>query len=150
MLSRDLQQYCQAHIEAYVRQARARQAFLLDQDGHIYAHHGREQHVDIYSIAALLASLTAASSGIAQLLETPHFREAYYEGAETSLFSIRMGSGHILGTLFNKRETTLGLVRLRARHVTDQLHVRLREAVKDTFDFQGIAEQDIDDLLRAL
>ena len=148
------QQYHQ--IEAVLAKLRleaaARVAFLVDKDGQQIAVQGDVGNIDTTSLASLAAGNVAATSGMAQLIGEKEFPTLSHEGERESIHICVIGRV-LLVVVFDER-SSLGLVKLRAKQVTNELAAIFEEitrtskqksSTEDSF-FAEITDEDIDSL----
>ena len=147
------QQYRQ--IEAVVAKLRhdaaARVVFLVDKDGQQIAVNGDVGNIDTTSLASLAAGNVAATGGMAQLIGEKEFPTLSHEGERESIHICVIGRV-LLVVIFDDR-SSLGLVKLRVKQVTPELHAIFEEVArssKKTTDdesfFAEITDEDIDSL----
>src|SRR5260370_42274564 len=127
----------------------ARVAFLVDKDGQQIAVHGEVGNLDTTSLASLAAGNVAATGGMAQLIGEKEFPTLSHEGERESIHICVIGR-LLLVVVFDER-SSLGLVKLRSKQVSQQLSSMFDEiANADNGDlespFAGITDEDIDSL----
>ncbi len=130
----------------------ARLAFLVDKDGQQIAVHGDVGNLDTTSLASLAAGNVAATGGMAQLIGEKEFPTLSHEGERESIHICVIGR-ILLVVVFDER-SSLGLVKLRVKQVTNQLAAIFGELTseankqtpeEDSF-FAEITDEDIDSL----
>lgn len=147
------QQYRQ--IEAVVaklrRDAAAQVVFLVDKDGQQIAVDGDVGDLDTTSLASLAAGNVAATGGMAQLIGEKEFPTLSHEGERESIHICVIGR-ILLVVIFDER-SSLGLVKLRVKQVTPELHAIFEEVVRSAKRvaaedslFAEITDEDIDSL----
>lgn len=104
----------------------AKLVFLLDKNGQQLSTVG-DLSVDPTSLGSLAAGNVAATDGLAQLIGEPEFSIIFHEGERDHLHINVVGRYAILLVLFNE-ESSLGLVRLRAKEALVELAEILEEA----------------------
>jgi predicted regulator of Ras-like GTPase activity (Roadblock/LC7/MglB family) len=147
------QQYRQ--IEAVVAKLRqdsaARVVFLVDKDGQQIAVNGDVGDIDTTSLASLAAGNVAATGGMAQLIGEKEFPTLSHEGERESIHICVIG--RVLLVVIFDDHSSLGLVKLRVKQITPELHAIFEEVVRtskqvsdeDSF-FAEITDEDIDSL----
>ncbi len=133
--------------------ANAKSVFLVDKNGQLIAAQGDTHKVDTTSLASLTAGNIAATGGLAKLLGEQEFTVLFHEGANDKLHISLVGGRGILVVVFDDR-TSLGLVRLRVKKVSEQLadvfervQQRSERAIgEDSSPFVEITDDDIDRL----
>ncbi|MEP6741065.1 MAG: roadblock/LC7 domain-containing protein [bacterium] len=129
----------------------ARVVFLVDKDGQEIAVQGEVGNLDTTSLASLAAGNVAATGGMAQLIGEKEFPTLSHEGARESIHISVIGR-MLLIVVFDER-SSLGLVKLRSRQVSQQLSSMMDEIVnapEDNSDspFAEITDEDIDSLFQ--
>lgn len=127
----------------------AKAVFLVDKDGQEIASQGELGNLDTTSLASLAAGNVAATGGMAQLIGEKEFPTLSHEGDRESIHISVIGR-LLLVVLFDDR-SSLGLVKLRSKQVSQQLSSMfeaITEAGNDDLDspFAGITDEDIDSL----
>ena len=127
----------------------AKAVFLVDKDGQEIASQGELGNLDTTSLASLAAGNVAATGGMAQLIGEKEFPTLSHEGDRESIHISVIGR-LLLVVLFDDR-SSLGLVKLRSKQVSQQLSsifAAITEAGNDDLDspFAGITDEDIDSL----
>jgi predicted regulator of Ras-like GTPase activity (Roadblock/LC7/MglB family) len=143
----------QALLHAFVREADARCALLVDRHGRPVTSAGDTVGVDEASFASLAAADFDASDQLAGLLGEPEFTALYHQGVNGSMYLSDVTGIAILAAVFDQR-TTLGMVRLKTREVVPRLQEVLaamedREPGQTTLEvgFGDDAAGEIDRLL---
>ena len=129
----------------------ARVVFLVDKDGQEIAAQGEIGNLDTTSLASLAAGNVAATGGMAQLIGEKEFPTLSHEGERESIHISVIGR-LLLIVVFDER-STLGLVKLRSRQVSQQLLAMIEEITQVELDphnspFAGITDEDIDSLFK--
>lgn len=147
------QQYrkIEAVIARLRQDAAARVVFLVDKDGQQVAVNGDVGDIDTTSLASLAAGNVAATGGMAQLIGEKEFPTLSHEGERESIHICVIGRV-LLVVIFDDR-SSLGLVKLRVKQVTPELHAIFEEvarasksvAAEDSL-FAEITDEDIDSL----
>jgi predicted regulator of Ras-like GTPase activity (Roadblock/LC7/MglB family) len=139
-------------------QTNAKVVFLVDKNGQLIASAGETQDIDTTSLASLTAGNIAATGGIARLLGEREFTILFHEGENDNIHISLIGQRVILVVIFDKR-SSLGLVRLRVKKVSDALtrifdeiasksEKEKAEGKLDDSPFAEISDEDIDNLFR--
>ena len=129
----------------------ARVVFLVDKDGQEIAVQGEIGNIDTTSLASLAAGNVAATGGMAQLIGEKEFPTLSHEGERESIHISVIGR-LLLVVVFDER-STLGLVKLRSRQVSQTLFTMIDEITQADFDdedspFAEITDEDIDSLFK--
>lgn len=138
-------------------EANARATFLIDRNGQQIASNGRDvETFDATSLASLTAGNVASTDAIANLIGEKEFAALVHEGEKDSLHISLINTRIIMLILFDEN-SSLGLVKLRARKATEDL-VEIFEQVDeiqktreaggemDESPFGDITDDDIDSL----
>jgi predicted regulator of Ras-like GTPase activity (Roadblock/LC7/MglB family) len=140
-------------LHAFVREAGARCALMVDRHGRPLTSAGDTADLDETSFASLAAADFDASDQLAALLGEPEFTALYHQGVSGSMYLSDITGVAILGAVFDQR-TTLGMVRLKTREVVPRLQSLLaamaaREPGETSLDvgFGDDAAGEIDRLL---
>ena len=129
----------------------AKVVFLVDKDGQEIAVQGEVGNIDTTSLASLAAGNVAATGGMAQLIGEKEFPTLSHEGERESIHISVIGR-LLLVVVFDER-STLGLVKLRSRQVSQTLSTMMDEITQAEFDesdspFAEITDEDIDSLFK--
>src|SRR5882672_4360502 len=129
----------------------ARVVFLINKDGQEIAIQGEIGNLDTTSLASLAAGNVAATGGMAELIGEKEFPTLSHEGERESIHISVIGR-LLLIVVFDER-STLGLVKLRSRQVSEQLAVTTTEITQAKLDdhdspFAEITDEDIDSLFK--
>jgi predicted regulator of Ras-like GTPase activity (Roadblock/LC7/MglB family) len=129
----------------------ARVVFLVDKDGQEIASQGEIGNLDTTSLASLAAGNVAATGGMAELIGEKEFPTLSHEGERESIHISVIGR-LLLIVVFDER-STLGLVKLRSRQISQELSAMITEITQGEFDdhdspFAGITDEDIDSLFK--
>src|SRR3954466_12354053 len=108
----------------------ARVAFLVDKDGQQIAVHGEVGNLDTTSLASLAAGNVAATTGMAKLIGEKEFPTLSHEGERESIHICVIGRA-LLIVVFDER-SSLGLVKLRAKQVSNELAAILDEVTRES------------------
>jgi predicted regulator of Ras-like GTPase activity (Roadblock/LC7/MglB family) len=131
--------------------ASARVVFLVDKDGQEIAVQGEIGNLDTTSLASLAAGNVAATGGMAQLIGEKEFPTLSHEGEHESIHITVVGR-LLLMVVFDQR-STLGLVKLRSKQISQQLAAMVEEITQADFSkeaspFAEITDEDIDSLFQ--
>lgn len=130
----------------------ARVVFLVDRDGQPIAFHGDIGNMDTTSFSSLAAGNVAATTSMAKLIGEDVFPAVVHEGERESIFISVIGRS-LLVVVFDER-STLGLVKLRTKKASHEIHAILeaikndsaRHAIDESSFFSEITDEDIDSL----
>jgi predicted regulator of Ras-like GTPase activity (Roadblock/LC7/MglB family) len=147
-------------LQALMRSASARSVMLIDKTGQLINSIGEPPGFDVTSFSSLAAADFAANEQLAEMVGETDFSTLVHQGAKDSLFLQLISNRVILVVLFD-RQTSLGLVRLKARRASDELldvlqrlfeklQYRNEEVGPPSLgaDFAAEAESEIDSLFR--
>lgn len=146
----------QTILTAFLREATARTAMIVDRAGQMVAVVGEEPTFDPTAFASLTAADFSANDQLAKMIGEPEFGSLFHQGEKESMYLADIARRVILVVLFDNR-TTLGLVKLRVR----QTVIELRQVFEEMFargpagqpqvetGFLGEAEDEIDKLFGA-
>lgn len=107
-------------LQAFLRDASARTAILVDRAGQMLVTVGEPPAFDPTAFASLTAADFSANDQLARLLGEPEFGTLFHQGEKESLYLADIARRVILVVLFDNR-TTLGLVKLRMKHAVSEL-----------------------------
>ena len=107
-------------LHAFLRDASARTALLVDRAGQMLVTVGEPPAFDPTAFASLTAADFSANDQLARLLGEPEFGALFHQGERESLYLADIARRVILVVLFDNR-TTLGLVKLRMKHAVPEL-----------------------------
>lgn len=129
----------------------AKVVFLVDKDGQEIAVQGEIGNLDTTSLASLAAGNVAATGGMAQLIGEKEFPTLSHEGARESIHISVIGR-MLLVVVFDER-STLGLVKLRSKQISQQLAAMIDEITQVELEdadspFAEITDEDIDSLFK--
>jgi predicted regulator of Ras-like GTPase activity (Roadblock/LC7/MglB family) len=129
--------------------ASAKVVFLVDKDGQQIASQGEVGKLDTTSHASLAAGNVAATGGMAKLIGEKEFPTLSHEGEKESIHISVIGR-LLLVVVFDER-SSLGLVKLRSKQISQQLATMFDEIAKADYDdlespFAEITDEDIDSL----
>ena len=132
--------------------ASARLVVLVEKDGQQIAAHGELGALDTTSLASLVAGNVAATSGMAQLIGEKEFPTLSHEGDRESIHISVIGRV-LLVVVFDQR-SSLGLVKLRSKQVSQELAAAFDEIERESqltgavssLPFAEITDEEIDSL----
>ena len=147
-----------AVLAGFLRESGARTALIVDRSGQLVATVGEAPAFDPTAFASLTAADFSANDQLARLLGEQEFGTLFHQGERESMYLADVARRVILVVLFDTR-TTLGLVKLRARHAVGALDgiftaMFERDGAGDPrrgmeTEFVGEAEREIDKLFGA-
>lgn len=145
-------------LAAFLEEAGARTALIVDRTGQLIATVGEEVQFDPTAFASLTAADFSANDQLARMLGEPEFGALFHQGERESMYLADIARRVILVVLFDN-STTLGLVKLRVRTAAQQLNQVFTEMFERTEEdtappgveggFLGEAEDEIDRLFGA-
>jgi len=130
--------------------AAARVVVLVEKDGQQLAVHGELGDLDTTSLASLAAGNVAATGGMAQLIGEKEFPTLSHEGERESIHISVIGR-ILLVVVFDER-SSLGLVKLRSKQVSQELAAAFAEIERESQDSMNnappfeITDDEIDSL----
>ena len=110
--------------------AAARIVVLVEKDGQQIAVHGELGELDTTSLASLVAGNVAATGGMAKLIGEKEFPTLSHEGDKESIHISVIGRV-LLVVVFDER-SSLGLVKLRAKQVSQEIAAAFAEIERDS------------------
>jgi predicted regulator of Ras-like GTPase activity (Roadblock/LC7/MglB family) len=139
-------------LTAFLKNANAQCALLVDKDGHLVTKEGQSATFDVDTISALVAGSFAATKQMAKLLGEEEFSIMFHQGKKDNIQLSVVGDRTILAVIFDDR-TTLGMVRLYSSQVSAKLGEvfkeisrRKTEGEKISQDFGNAARGKLDDI----
>jgi predicted regulator of Ras-like GTPase activity (Roadblock/LC7/MglB family) len=87
------------------RDANAQAVLIIDKDGQAISTAGEVDHLDITSLASLIAGNIAAAGGIANLLSEKEFAGQFHEGERTKVTYTVVGGRVVMVVLFDDRSS---------------------------------------------
>src|SRR5947207_9869645 len=108
----------------------ARIVVLVDKDGQQIAVHGELGDLDTTSLASLVAGNVAATGGMAKLIGEEEFPTLSHEGERESIHISVIGRV-LLVVVFDDR-SSLGLVKLRSKQMSQELAAAFDEIERDS------------------
>jgi predicted regulator of Ras-like GTPase activity (Roadblock/LC7/MglB family) len=139
-------------LNRLLKSSQAKCALLVDKDGHLITRRGFTHSLDTTALAALLAGSFASTKEIARLIGEPEFSVLFHQGKKDHINVCLVGERSILAVIFDDR-TTIGLVRLCAKEISEELTTILASATKGKGDkrremapdFSASLESKLDD-----
>jgi predicted regulator of Ras-like GTPase activity (Roadblock/LC7/MglB family) len=107
-------------VEAFAAETGCHGVMLVDRGGQLITSFGDTVGRDPAAFASLAAADFSANEQLARLIGENEFSTLHHQGEHESMYLAGVGNRLILVALFNTN-TTLGLVRLRARQTVDEL-----------------------------
>lgn len=130
--------------------AKARAAFLVDQNGRLIAASGDRGGLDTTALASLVAGSIAATGSLARLVGERAFSGLFHEGERSHLYITVLRDGLILVVSFD-RTSSAGLVRFRVKRASEEIGQVFEEITGRVAGFQSeiaqITDEDIENLL---
>ncbi len=138
-------------LDVFLEKSRASAALLIDVEGHLVTKKGFTNTLDTDAIAALAAGSFASTRALAKNLGEKEFSVIFHEG-ENDNIHISLASNRCLIVIIFDDRTTIGMVRLHAKDVTEQIQQILekepehpeKNPLEDT-NFRAQAETALDD-----
>jgi predicted regulator of Ras-like GTPase activity (Roadblock/LC7/MglB family) len=107
-------------LQQFLYDSNARCALLVDRSGQLVATVGEPPRFDATAFATLTAADFSANDQLAKLIGETEFNSLYHQGENESMLLADIARRIILVILFDNR-TTLGMVRLKAKGVVEEL-----------------------------
>src|SRR5690606_3124412 len=107
-------------LQRFLFDSNARCALLVDRNGQLVATVGEQPDFDPTAFATLTAADFSANDQLARLIGETDFSTLFHQGERESMYLADVARRVILVVLFDNR-TTLGLVRLKLKHVVEEL-----------------------------
>lgn len=123
-----------AVLETFLEKSRASAALLIDVEGHLVTKKGFTSSLDTDAIAALAAGSFASTRALAKNLGEKEFSVIFHEG-ENDNIHISLATDRCLIVIIFDDRTTIGMVRLHAKDVTEKIQTILsKEPTEDPAD----------------
>ena len=135
--SEDHYRQIQQHLAAFLRESNARCALLVDRTGQLVTTVGETPPFDPTAFASLTAADFSANDQLARMIGEPDFASLVHQGERESMLLADVAKRVILVVLFDQR-ATLGLVKLKAKPVVEQL----ARVLADMFNRVGTGPAD--------
>lgn len=110
----------QSVLSGFLRESNARCALLVDRTGQLVMTVGETPSFDPTAFASLTAADFSANDQLARMIGEDEFASLVHQGERESMYLADVARRVILVVLFDQR-ATLGLVKLKARGVVEQL-----------------------------
>ena len=95
-------------------------AVLINRDGRVLTHQGNLEHVDIVSLAALVAGNTASTLAIANLVGEAEFSAMYHQGKDKNIYIDSIDDNTFLSVVFDE-QTNIDRVKVFIRQFERQI-----------------------------
>lgn len=139
-----------AMLSQLCAEAKARAAFLVDENGRLIVAAGDTSGLDTTSLASLVAGSIAATGGLARLVGERAFSGLFHEGERTHLYITVLAGGLILVVSFD-RSSSAGLVRFRVKRASEEIDRVFAEiggrVAGSQAELAQITDEDIENLL---
>src|SRR5437764_6209450 len=122
----------------------ARLVVLVDKDGQQIAVHGEFGELDTSGLASLVEGNVAATGGMPQLIGESEFPTLSHEGERESIHISVIGRV-LLVVVFDDR-SSLGLVKLRSKQISQELAAAFAEIERDSESATGIDALPFDEI----
>jgi predicted regulator of Ras-like GTPase activity (Roadblock/LC7/MglB family) len=144
-------------LKKLLETSNSKAVLLIDKAGQLISSVGDIRDIDTLSFSTLSAADFAATSQLAELIGEKEFSSLFHQGERESLYISMVANRVILAILFDQR-TTLGLVRVRTKHASNELEAIFNRIFKKLEvpskeekgpfdeDFTKEAEEEIDKL----
>ncbi|MBD3286625.1 roadblock/LC7 domain-containing protein [candidate division WOR-3 bacterium] len=132
-------------IEKLLQQSDSKAVLLVDRDGNLITSAGETEKIDLESFATLSAADFAATSHLAEIIGERQFQTLYHQGERDHLYFHAIASNIIIAVIFDQR-TTLGLVRVRVKHASENLTKILEDIFGRQQEERGEEEAEIEDI----
>jgi len=129
----------QTILAAFLGDANARTALIVDRTGQMIASAGEPPAFDPLAFASLTAADFSANDQLARMLGEAEFGSLFHQGERESMYLADIAKRVIFVVLFDNR-TTLGLVKLRAKPAVGQL----TQLFTDMFTRDGAGAPGVD------
>lgn len=113
-------------LQAFLYDANARCALLVDRTGQLVATVGEQPEFDPTAFASLAAADFSANDQLATMIGETEFSSLFHQGEKESMYLADVAKRVILVVLFDNR-TTLGMVRVKVKGVVGELSGIFRE-----------------------
>lgn len=133
--SEDHYRQIQQHLTAFLRETNARCALLVDRTGQLVTTVGETPQFDPTAFASLTAADFSANDQLARMIGEAEFASLVHQGERESMLLADVAKRVILVVLFDQR-ATLGLVKLKAKPVVEQL----TRVLEDMFNRVGAGQ----------
>lgn len=129
-------------IAEFVRESHARIALLINGSGQVLAQHGFTRSYEVMNVASLAAAAHASARALAELTDAERWTHLHHAGRERQLFlaPVKTPATELILVVIFDGETTLGIVQLFFRHLTNaiaalpELQASLQETTQQNFE----------------
>ncbi len=120
ILTREDLKKINSFLEKLISSSSAHSVLLIDRSGQLIAEYGNTTEIDIFSLSALMAANFGATAEIAKILGEEEFTLLFHKGKNENVYFTAVGQHVIMVILFDDK-TTLGLIRLKIKQITEEL-----------------------------
>lgn len=113
-------------LQRFLRESEARCALLVDRTGQLVTMAGERLAFDPTAFSSLAAADFSANDQLASMIGEGGFSSVIHQGERESIYLADVAKRVILVTLFDDR-TTLGMIRIKAKHVVRELSAVFHE-----------------------
>ncbi len=133
-------------IDNFLLISGSKYVFLLSKSGQVLVESGQTEHLDVTSLASLIAGSVAATIGLAKIVGESEFSVLFHEGESSNIYISLLNERLILVVLFSKT-TSLGLVRLKVKTIQPSIQAIYQNLLKkmETHTSQSLLENISDD-----
>ncbi len=138
-------------MDSFLVSSSSKYVFLLSRSGQVMVESGKTEHIDVTSLASLIAGSVSATVGLAKIINESEFSVLFHEGVEHNIYISLINERLILVVIFDKK-TSLGLVRLKAKNIQPNIQVIYEMLLKKMENqtsqklLENITDEDIDKL----
>ncbi|MBN2694262.1 roadblock/LC7 domain-containing protein [bacterium] len=133
-------------IDNFLSISGSKYVFLLSKSGQVLVESGQTEHLDVTSLASLIAGSVSATIGLAKIVGESEFSVLFHEGESSNIYISLLNDRLILVVLFSKT-TSLGLVRLKVKTIQPSIQSIYQNLLKkmETHTSQSLLENISDD-----
>jgi len=138
-------------MDSFLVSSSSKYVFLLSRSGQVMVESGKTEHIDVTSLASLIAGSVSATVGLAKIINESEFSVLFHEGVDHNIYISLINERLILVVIFDKK-TSLGLVRLKAKNIQPNIQVIYEMLLKKMENqtsqklLENITDEDIDKL----
>ncbi len=138
-------------MDSFLVSSSSKYVFLLSRSGQVMVESGKTEHIDVTSLASLIAGSVSATVGLAKIINESEFSVLFHEGVDHNIYISLLNERLILVVIFDKK-TSLGLVRLKAKNIQPNIQVIYEMLLKKMENqtsqklLENITDEDIDKL----
>lgn len=114
-------------LKDLLKNADARCALLVDQDGQCLVRQGSTRTIDCDALSALIAGSFASTRALAKLVGETEFSVLFHQGEKDHIHNLMVDNSTILAVIFDDR-TTMGMVRLYSKDASKRSRAVLARA----------------------